>query len=103
VTYYNECYAVQHGVNLLHYGPCDDGIDWIGCDQELCDGGTEYCHYSDSCGEYPGDGQDEPLPGFLACPSVMLPVCGCDGATYDNECKARAVGVSVQHDGECTS
>lgn len=98
VTYYNECYARQHGVNLLHEGPCDDGKIWAPCDQDLCDGEVEFCLYEE-CGAFPGDGRCEPLPGY--CPSVVDPVCGCDGVTYDAECDAHRMGISMAHQGEC--
>ena len=35
------------------------------------------------------------------CGAVYAPVCGADGSTYGNACKARAAGV-VYRDGACT-
>lgn len=37
------------------------------------------------------------------CPAVYAPVCGADGLTYGNACRARCAGVGVAHDGECKS
>ncbi len=35
------------------------------------------------------------------CPSFFVPVCGCNGVTYTNECAATAAGVSKWWAGEC--
>gem|GEM_PF-659038 len=37
------------------------------------------------------------------CPDTELIVCGADGVTYTNPCFAHEAGVSVAHDGPCTS
>ena len=37
------------------------------------------------------------------CPPNYVPVCGCDGRTWGNECYATQAGVSVLHSGQCES
>lgn len=32
---------------------------------------------------------------------AIIPVCGCDGQTYNNACEANGAGVNVVHQGAC--
>jgi len=49
----------------------------------------------------PNPGQLPELPGF--CPDNFEPVCGEDGNTYDNKCRAEQADVEIDYRGECES
>lgn len=46
-----------------------------------------------------GKGTCEPFP--IACPLVVIPVCGCGGVTYNSPCDLFNAGVRMSADGLC--
>ena len=104
---FGEVIEVSNGC----YGEC---VTWRECARDpeegqlcgsrglpMCPRGT-YCRYDigASCGDFDLPGTCAPRgPGI--CPDVYMPVCGCNGQTYGNQCEANAAGASVRSEGEC--
>ncbi len=63
----------------------------------------EFCDYGGDaqCGATDKGGSCKPITKM--CTRIYLPVCGCDGNNYGNECEAHSHGVSVQHEGQCSA
>jgi len=96
-TYPNECERKRAGVSLDYLGRCDDGSS------DVCSG-NEDCSEGYFCATRGGDACEEMgvcRPQPEQCTREFIPVCGCDGWTYNNVCVAHAHGVSVDHRGPC--
>ena len=82
---------IQNGVKAQVCG----GFAGLRCgDKEWCDFPT-----GSACGIGDRFGVCRARPEV--CPESFIPVCGCDGKTYGNSCKAAAQGVSTAHAGAC--
>ena len=92
--YDNICEAAEAGVSVTNEGKCKEVCE----DNDNCKEGY-YC--AKAVGDCEGEGVCTVKETATACLDVIVPVCGCDGETYDNICEAAEAGVNVDYEGKC--
>jgi len=101
-TYGNKCSAAGAGVSVKSGGPCTN--------QPGPPAGNQSCSKDSTCSTgafcMKADGMCTKgrgicyAPGQL-CPQIWMPVCGCNGQTYSNDCHARGARQNIRSTGSC--
>ncbi len=91
--------TVEPLLRRLQGSPADVGQTCGGCAASECRPDAFCEPPAGRCEAVPEVGLCVPIPD--ACPELFAPVCGCDGATYDNDCLRRQARVGLLHEGVC--
>ena len=89
-TYTNSCEAAAQGVNVAYDGFCACSTSAECHPAQYCAKPSQSCAAAGGCFERP-----------TSCPAAGAIVCGCDGWTYQNACRANMAGTTVLHEGGC--
>lgn len=85
ITYSNPCMAELNGINIDHYGECNECVENDECSEgEFCKKDQRDCNGKGVCSDRPD-----------TCLQVSEPVCGCDGLIYPNSCIAALNGINI--------
>jgi Kazal-type serine protease inhibitor domain len=85
---------IPNGAGAVGVGKTCGGFVGLPC------GAGEFCqHKAGQCGWFDQTGMCAKIPQF--CSHIYLPVCGCDGRTFSNDCEREKAMVSLAHKGKC--
>jgi len=100
-TYSNACVARVSHVAVAYAGLCKPPAP-----RGSCRAGQADCGPQEMCELPPCLCEDKDAKGVClvrpeVCAEVVLEVCGCDGKTYENDCRRIAAGAAKRKNGAC--